>query len=120
MRAAQDDILTPWESMLNFEAYAVRIPRRDIHRLPDILRAIPADKVTAMQTALGQVWERFTYSSLAIAERERQCAREPEGRSCKELTTGLSGLGGKATGHDAIDTLMQVLQARMLTQHHRR
>ena len=110
----QDEILTPWEDVLNFSAYAVRIPRRRLHALPEILRAIPPAQVEAMQAALGRVWERFTYSSLAMAERERRCAVAPNSADCTMLRRGLSGAGGAATGRDAIDTLMQVLHSRLL------
>ena len=112
----QDDILTPWETVLNFSAFAVRIPRNQLPQLPQILRAIPPERVRAMQAALSRVWERFTFSSLAIAERERQCATDPTSADCLALSRGLEGSGGAATGIDAIDTLMQVLHARLLAR----
>ena len=112
----QDEILTPWEDVLNFSAYAVRIPRRRLHALPEILRAIPPAQVEAMQAALGRVWERFTYSSLAIAERERQCAADAHAPDCAALRRGLEGAGGAVTGVDAVDTLMHVLHARLLAR----
>ena len=110
----QDDILTPWENVLDFSSFGVRLPRAQLHRLPQILRAIPPHRVAEMQLALGKVWERFTFSSLAIAERDRHCAAAPASRDCRDMRRGLSGRGGEATGKDAIDTLMQVLHARLL------
>lgn len=110
----QDGILAPWENVLNFTAFAVRLPRRDLPRLPELLRAIPDARVAEMQAALGRVWERFTYSSLAIAERDRACNQYAGGqRTCRELSRGLSGMGGEATGRDAVDTLMHVLHQRL-------
>ena len=110
----QDEILTPWENVLDFSSFGVRLPRAQLHRLPQILRAIPPRRVAEMQLALGKVWERFTFSSLAIAERDRHCAAAPASRDCRTMRRGLSGRGGEATGKDAIDTLMQVLHARLL------
>ena len=115
----QDGILAPWENVLNFSAFAVRLPRKDLPRLPTLLRAIPEARVREMQGALAKVWERFTYSSLAIAERERACKEGAHSKSCKELKRGLAGLSGQATGRDAIDTLMHVLAARAATGYRR-
>ena len=113
----QDNILTPWENVLNFSAFGVRLSRRDLPRLPEILRAIPEARVAQMQVALRAVWERFTYSSLAIAERDRACKEDgSRSRTCLDLRRGLSGVGGEATGKDAVDTLMHVLHQRLLVE----
>ena len=112
----QDAILSPWENVLNFSAYAVRIERAQMHRLPEILRSISPQRVRAMQAALARVWERFTYSSLGIAERDRRCAESPHSRSCNALTEGLRGHSAHATGNDALSTLMQVLQLRLTAE----
>ena len=113
----QDAILTPWENVLNFSAYAVRIPRARMHELPEILRKIPDARVRQMQDALARVWERFTYSSVALAERSRRCAEGPQSaNACREITRSLKGRAAEATGRDAVDTLMQVLNARLIAK----
>ena len=80
-----------------------------------------------LQRGLLAVWERFTYSSLALAaagrwrcspqgEEDSQSAEEGEGRLITEgcapnepaLVSGL-----RLTGRDAIDTMMQVLKLRL-------
>ena len=112
----QDEILTPWESVLDFDSYAVRVPRSQIHRIPEILRDISPRRVASMQAALGKVWERFTFSSLALAERDRLCAHAPHAEGCREMRRQLGGAGGAVSGRDALDTLMHVLYARLLAK----
>ena len=65
------------ESTLNFSSFGVRLRRNQLHQIPELLRAIPPRRVAEMQSALARLWERFTYSSLAIAERDRHCAAAP-------------------------------------------
>jgi hypothetical protein len=122
----QDAILTPWENVLDFHAYAVRIARKDLPRLPDILRAIAPERIEQMRRAMDRVWERFTYSSLVLAEHRRRCAHGSRQRGKRALCTRLEiemgvdaddakgAPGARVTGHDAIDTLMHVLRARLL------
>ena len=52
------------EGLLDLSKFAVRIERRDMPRLVETLRAIPAERVAAMQAELAKVWERYTYSGL--------------------------------------------------------
>ena len=76
----------------------MRVPRARLHELPAILRAIPPARVVQMQATLARVWERFTFSSLAIAERDRRCAEDAGGRDCTALRAGTIGERGEATG----------------------
>ena len=94
-----------WENVLNISTFALRIPRARLQQLPDILRAVPADQVAAMQRALGVVWERFTYSTISIQEQLRHPA-PPSMKHGRVDTRYLSGV-------DAIDTLMQVLLVKL-------
>ena len=41
----QDEILVPWENVLDFGSFGLRIPRAQLPRLPQILRAIPEVRV---------------------------------------------------------------------------
>ena len=74
-----------------------------------------------VQRGLARVWERFTYSSLALAEVRRRCGGGGDGSGARaEPGCGAKG-GGPAylrdprlTGRDAVDTLMQVLKARLV------
>ena len=115
----QDDILTPWENVLAFDSYAVRVRRADIGKLPQILRAIPQERVRAMQTAIATVWERFTFSSVAMAERDRICDGAEDGGGSFACRT-MRGQLAELTGRDAVDTLMHVLYARLLAKDQQR
>ena len=122
----QDGILAPWEGVLDLDSFGVRIPRADLPRMIDILRAIPRDRVAALRAGLRAVWERFTYSSLALAERRRRCGTNgwsAEADGCKPVGRGASGpntvsgevlANPRLRGHDAIDTLMRVLHTRLV------
>eukprot|EP00964_Phaeocystis_antarctica_P018792 scaffold10351_cov62-Phaeocystis_antarctica.AAC.15 len=122
-----DAILVPWENVLDFSSFGLRIPRAELPRLPQILRAIPEARVRQLQRGLVAVWERFTYSSLALAaagrrrcdpqgEEDSQSAEEGEGRviteGCAPNEPGFVS-DPRLTGRDAIDTMMQVLKLRL-------
>ena len=53
----QDEILVPWENVLDFGSFGLRIPRAQLPRLPQILRAIPEERVRQLQRGLVAVWE---------------------------------------------------------------
>ena len=123
--------------MLDFASFAVRVERKDLPRLPQILRAIPPHKIVSMQRAIARVWERYSYSSIGVAEARRRCPQRTDdagvgsaGREdddeCESLPRHLRPPWARVrrrrraagrpslTGRDAIDTLMHVLQARLL------
>ena len=111
----QDEILTPWENVLNFTSFAIRLPRNQLHRMIDILKAIPQERIKQMQAKLSVIWERFTFSSLVKAEASRSCTEQPGSHDCRELQRQLRGSNGQeVTGRDAVDTLMHVLNARLV------
>ena len=60
--------------MLDASAYSIRVPRADMPRLLEILRAIPANKVATMQRALRRAWPRFSYLGNAASEARRRPA----------------------------------------------
>ena len=105
--------MAPWEEVLDFSSFALRLSRSQLADLPQILRAIPEARVEAMRAALGRVWERYTYTSLAIAERRRRCGT----RHWSGCTPKLQGdrwlASARLTGKDAVDTLLHVLAARI-------
>ena len=109
----QDNIVAPWEDVLDFSSFALRLNRSQLAELPQILRDIPATKVAAMQASLGRVWERFTYSSLAIAERRRRCGTEHWDGCAPRLKRDRWVASAAITGRDAVDTLMHVLKLRL-------
>ena len=59
-----DGIDVQLEGVLDVTKFSVRVPRDQLPKLLDILRAIPKAKVREMQGELAKVWERYTYSSV--------------------------------------------------------
>lgn len=47
-----------FESILDFPSFALRIPQADMERVPDILLAVPPEKVAELQRGLARVWRR--------------------------------------------------------------
>ena len=66
--------------MLDFDSFALRLPRAKLPRLAEELRAVPPERVAALQAGGRRVWERFTFSSLGLAEK-RQLAEEASAES---------------------------------------
>ncbi|KAL1523164.1 hypothetical protein AB1Y20_018119 [Prymnesium parvum] len=124
----QDEILVPFENVLNFSLFAIRLRRKDLPRLPEILRTIPSERVKQLQHGLSRVWERFTYSSLGLLERHGNCVTTGHGgmdHGCPPSALGAKR--GFATsgdidfwanplirGTDALDTMLQVLKSRIM------
>ena len=99
----QDGIHTPWETVLDWTSYAIRVPRSQMARLPDILRAISARDISAMQASLRRVWPRFAYLSVIEAETKRHPAK---------LAAGVSNFA-QYVAQDATATLIKALDARL-------
>ena len=117
----QDEALVPWEDTLDLASFGLRVPRSELPRLPQILRAIPEARVRRLQRGLARVWERFSYSSLALAERSRRCGSPgwtARGDGClptPALGASRGFLGdARLTGRDAVETLMHVLRAKLV------
>lgn len=51
-------LLQVFESILDYDSFAIRIPEKDIDRTIDILLAVPEQKLRAMQAHLARVWHR--------------------------------------------------------------
>jgi len=54
----QDNVHTPFESILNWESFSVRIPESQIQHVPQILLSISPHTLSKMQHNLRQVWHR--------------------------------------------------------------
>jgi hypothetical protein len=113
-----DGVRMPWEELLDFDAYALRIAQADIERADDILRAIPRERRVAMRLAMWEVWTRFVYGR-ALTEAAflgapgRLPARHAEQPPLPALRLAMEVAGaGEHVRSDAFDTLMMTLAAR--------
>lgn len=94
----------------------VRIMRKDLERVPEILGGIPAEEVERLQRNIARHWHRFTYLSYpyfaamaeGVMERNRLL---PEGNQTSLPGRELELLDG--TRADAVHTLMEWLHGRM-------
>lgn len=101
-----DGIEFPFENVLNYAAFAVRVAEADLPRLPAILRAIPPERVAALQRGVKAVRQRFTYGSLAPNELRISPSRS-------SLSPVLAPVvEAAARSEDALDTVMRILLLR--------
>lgn len=56
-----------FESIIDYRKFVVRIQQKDMERVPEILGAIPPEKVQTMQKALATVWRKCVGSPAAVA-----------------------------------------------------
>ncbi|MBA0558257.1 hypothetical protein Golob_015285, partial [Gossypium lobatum] len=68
----QDGIFLPYENMLNYESFAVRIREDEIPNLIKILRNINETEIEFKLTNVQKIWQRFLYRDSILLEAERQ------------------------------------------------
>lgn len=109
-----DGIQMPFENVLDYGAFAVRIAEADVPRLPKLLRALPADRVAKLQAGLERVRSRFGYASLARNELRLSLAA---GHTREYLTR----LAAESDQHeDALQTVLRVLLFRAARRRQRK
>lgn len=54
----QDGVEVAWSSLLDVDSYSIRILQKDMDRIPEILKAVPQDKIQQMQANIAKVWRR--------------------------------------------------------------
>ena len=107
-----DGIELPFENVLDYSAFSVRVAEADVPRLPSILRGIPSAEVARLRAGLSLVRSRFGYSSLAHNElRLAQAMSAAPGAA--PPAPYLSELARHNELHeDALQTVMRVLLYR--------
>ncbi|KAM7524539.1 hypothetical protein LguiA_014441 [Lonicera macranthoides] len=70
----QDGIFLPYENVLNYESFAVRIREDEIPNLINILRGMNETEVEFKLANLKKIWQRFLYRDSILLEAERQKA----------------------------------------------
>ncbi|KAG0582764.1 hypothetical protein KC19_3G084200 [Ceratodon purpureus] len=104
----QDGIHLPFENVLDYESFTVRVAEDDIHNLVSILRGINETQVDSMLSAVRGMWQRFTYHHAVKLEAKRQ--------NLNNKTDDLwAVVYNSLTGDDAFSTFIQVLQYKLHT-----
>ncbi|KAJ9184754.1 hypothetical protein P3X46_004449 [Hevea brasiliensis] len=70
----QDGIFLPYENVLNYESFAVRIHEDEIPNLIKILRGFNDTEKEFKLANVQKIWQRFLYSDNVLLEAERQKA----------------------------------------------
>lgn len=68
----QDGIFLPFENMLNYESFAVRIREDEIPNLIKILRGMNETEIEFKLENVRKIWQRFLYRDSILLEAERQ------------------------------------------------
>ncbi|RCV46311.1 hypothetical protein SETIT_9G521600v2 [Setaria italica] len=68
----QDGIFLPYENVLNYNSFAVRLQEDDIPNLISTLRGINETQVEFMLGNVRQMWQRFFYRDSILLEAQRQ------------------------------------------------
>ncbi|KAB2631351.1 hypothetical protein D8674_008870 [Pyrus ussuriensis x Pyrus communis] len=68
----QDGIFLPYENVLNYESFAVRIHEDEIPNLINILRAFNETEIKFRLANVQKIWQRFLYRDSIMLEAERQ------------------------------------------------
>ncbi|KAK2995767.1 hypothetical protein RJ640_010743, partial [Escallonia rubra] len=68
----QDGIYLPYENVLNYDSFAVRIREDEIPMLISILRGINGTEIEFKLTNVKKIWQRFLYRDSMLLEAERQ------------------------------------------------
>ncbi|PNT78050.1 hypothetical protein BRADI_1g73000v3 [Brachypodium distachyon] len=68
----QDGIFLPYENVLNYNSFAVRIQEHDIPNLIRILGGINETQIEFMLGNVRQIWQRFFYRDSMLLEAQRQ------------------------------------------------
>lgn len=102
----QDGIYLPYENILNYENFAVRIREDDIPNLIHILRAINETEIEFKLANIRKIWQRFLYRDSIMLEADRQ-------RTNHGYVDSWAAKFSELTEDDAFATFLQVLHYKL-------
>ncbi|XP_047311326.1 uncharacterized protein LOC124914762 [Impatiens glandulifera] len=102
----QDGIFLPYENVLSYENFSVRISEDDIPNMLNILRGFNETEIKFKLANVRKIWQRFLYRDSILLEAERQ--KSTYGR-VSERDVALSQL----KEDDVFSTVMQVLHYKL-------
>lgn len=68
----QDGIHLPYENVLHYDSFVVRLAEKDIPQLVEILTAINATEIDFKLATIQKIWQRSTYHQSIMLEARRQ------------------------------------------------
>ncbi|KAL2630097.1 hypothetical protein R1flu_014783 [Riccia fluitans] len=105
----QDGIHLPFENVLNYEQFALRVAEDELPQLISILRKVNDSRIDSMLSAVKAVRPRFAYTSAYHLEEKRQKHR---GRAHTDWMRNLDAFSDQIPV-DAFSTFIQVLQFKL-------
>ena len=103
-----DGIELPFENVLDYSRFSLRVAEADIPRLPALLRDMPPHRIAELQRGVRAVRSRFGYASIASNE----LRISPNRTLAAPLLAPLAA----AAGEDALHTLLRVMLHRAATR----
>jgi len=107
-----DNVHMPFESLLQYDRFTLRVAEKDVERLDALLRAVPASRREAMRREMAKVWTRFTYVGAMLDSHAYLPRRHSDGRVLPrpaELERLPATLQQEP---DAIETIFMALSSR--------
>ncbi|KAG2488211.1 hypothetical protein HYH03_013205 [Edaphochlamys debaryana] len=109
-----DQVQAIFESILDVASISIRIPEAEISKIPEILKAVPADKIAKMQEGISRTWQRFRYIKLKmIIEDARKVLAGHVSANDGSAPKNLGAAYSVSKQDDAFATIMQWLYSRI-------
>ncbi|KAL3687747.1 hypothetical protein R1sor_014056 [Riccia sorocarpa] len=108
----QDGIQLPFENVLNYDEFAIRVPEDKLPHLITILRNVSESRIDSMLAAVKDVRPRFAYASAYQLEVQRQ-KQLGHSELSADWMRRLSDAGSDQFTVDAFSTFIQVLQFKL-------
>ncbi|CAM6091825.1 unnamed protein product [Calypogeia fissa] len=102
----QDGIRLPFEDVLDYSAFTIRIAENELPDMVRILRGISETRIDFMLSAVRMMWQRFSYHNAVKLEAKRQ---ELLDKTEEQWATEYNSL----VEDDAFTTLIQVLHFKL-------
>ncbi|CAN1183534.1 Probable glucuronoxylan glucuronosyltransferase F8H [Linum perenne] len=102
----QDGIFLPYENVLNYDSFAVRIQEDEIPNLIKVLRAFNDTEIKFKLRNVQKIWQRFVYRDSLLLEAERQ-------KSELGFVADWAVQVLKLTGDDVFTTFLQILHYKL-------
>ncbi|KAG2424765.1 hypothetical protein HXX76_014189 [Chlamydomonas incerta] len=109
-----DQVQVVFESILDVPNFSVRVAQKDMKEVINILKAVPADRIKAMQANLAKVWMRYRWLGVKMADKDaREVVSGHAAQNGGAVRPNPGAQFGAVREDDAFSTLMQWLYARI-------